>query len=298
MNAPFDFQTQEIADYFSIQPSGIKGSANLETATNKRYLYTKLYSVFDLVLPETWALNFFRFMVFRFGCTAAIYTNEFGWVNGPFGVSRIDFYHQPAAITFTNHLLDGVKDGIIGVNAEIIKIMDDYAGLDDLITKYATKMAEVEKSIRINLTNANVALAFGVNNKKDGDTLKEAYDEATEGKPLIVLNKQLLDESTRTNLVPNVSQTFIADKLQLMRRQIVNELLTEIGIRNANYDKKERLNSMEVSENNDETKAIASVILKNLNDSFARFNKISGYNCSASLNYNYELIPEGGADNE
>ncbi|MBQ1571623.1 MAG: hypothetical protein IIZ78_10895, partial [Clostridiales bacterium] len=157
---------------------------------------------------------------------------------------------------------------------------------------------QLEKDIDINLMNANVAFVYGAENKKDADAFKEAYDEATEGKPLVTVNKSLLEDGTRGALFPNVSNTFIADKLQNLRRQILNELLTEIGIRNANYDKKERLNSMEVSENNDETQAIASVILKNLQESFDKFNAISGYNCSVSLNYNYELIPEGGAGDE
>lgn len=298
MEAPYDFQTQEIADYFAIQPSGVKGAANLSVVTNKRYLYTKLFSVFDIVIPEEWPLNFFRYVLFRFGCLTGIYTNEMGWMCGIFGVSQLDAYWQPKVLTYTNHLLPEVKTGIVGVNCEIFKIMDDYGGLDDLITKYATKLSQIEKDIDINLMNANVAFVYGAENKKDADAFKEAYDEATEGKPLVTVNKALLEEGTRGTLFPNVSNTFIADKLQNLRRQILNELLTEIGIRNANYDKKERLNSMEVSENNDETQAIASIILKNLQESFDKFNKISGFNCSVSLNYNYELIPEGGASDE
>lgn len=294
---PISFQEQEAMQYFNLKPSSVQGTANIDTVTNKRYLYAKLFSVYDFKLPEEWALNYFRFLLFRFGAVGVIYTKKFGWMYAPFGVEKIDLYKQPSVITVSHELLPEIKTGVIGVNAGIIRIMDDYMGLDDLVTKYAQKLAQVEKSINVNLMNTNVAMVYAAKNKKDADAFKEAYSKATQGEPLVSLNKDIFADGLRDSLIPDVSQNFIADKLLQARRTICNEFLTEIGIRNANYDKKERLNSMEVSENNDETRAIASVILENLTKCFDDINTISSLDLGVSLNYNYKIIGEGGNAN-
>ena len=48
-------------------------------------------------------------------------------------------------------------------------------------------------------------------------------------------------------------ENFIADDVQLLKRKIVNEFLTDIGINNTNLDKRERLTDDEVNANNVET---------------------------------------------
>ena len=49
--------------------------------------------------------------------------------------------------------------------------------------------------------------------------------------------------------VLNTNAPFIADKLQVLKRQIWNEALTYIGIENANSEKRERLVTDEVTSN-------------------------------------------------
>lgn len=74
------------------------------------------------------------------------------------------------------------------------------------------------------------------------------------------------------------------------KRTIINEFLTKIGIANANYDKRERLNSDEVNQNNEETKAMISVIFDNLKESISEINAIS------ALGITVELVEGGDKD--
>ena len=69
---------------------------------------------------------------------------------------------------------------------------------------------------------------------------------------------------------------YIADKLEDLRRALVNDFLTEIGINNANLSKRERLNSDEVNANNEEVLALSLVALENMNDGFKRLNELMG----------------------
>ena len=288
MDTPIMYQQQELINYFNLQPSEVKGRANTATEFHKRYLYTKVYSTLKLTIPESWDMNFFRFWLFRYGSIAVIYTNEFGWVAQPYSVDDLQLYYTARKITESNEIVQKGKRGIIGINAGIIRIRDDYSGLDDIVTKYAEMLAQIDRSINVNLMNCNVTAFFEADSKKQAEEVKEAYGDATTGKPLVVVNKEVMNGKQITTLLPNVGNNYIVDKLLTARRCIINAFLTEIGIRNANYEKKERLNSAEVEENNDETKAIITVIYENVKKCMETINAFSGLGLDVELRYDYK----------
>lgn len=288
MNNPVMFSQEMILDHFNLQPSDVKGRANVGVEFYKRLLYTKLYSTLDFTLPETWKKNYFRFWLFHFGSVGVIYTKEYGWVCQPYSIVKLDLYYNPKVIQIYNQYIKTPKIGAVGINAGIIKCMDDYFGLDDIVTRYATDLAQCDRSIEVNLMNSNVTAFFKAKDKKSADAIREAYGQATTGKPFVIVNKEVMDEDSIDTLLPNMKNNFLVNDLLQARRGILNAFLTEIGIRNANYDKKERLNSQEVNENNDETSAVISVIFDNIKKSMDEVNEISGLGLDVKLHYDYE----------
>lgn len=293
MNNPVMFSQEMILDHFNIQPSDVKARANAGVEFYKRLLYTKIYSTLDFTLPETWKKNYFRFWLFHLGSVGVIYTNEFGWVCQPYSVIKLDLYYNPKVIQIYNQFIKTPKIGVVGTNAGIIKCMDDYFGLDDIVTRYATDLAQCDRSIEVNLMNSNVTAFFTAKSKKEADAIREAYGDATAGKPLVIINKEVMDEDRIETLLPNMKNNFLVNDLLQARRGILNAFLTEIGIRNANYDKKERLNSQEVEENNDETSAIISVIYDNIKKSMEEINAISGLGLDVKYHYDYMMEDSG-----
>ena len=289
-NVPIFYQMESLQEYFNLQPSSVKGRANGATEYNKRYLYNIVYSVFKFTLPSDWKLNFFRYWLFQYGSIAVIYTREYGWICNPYGIEKLDYTYNPRVINVTNAFLQESKKGVIGVNAGIVKLFDDYYGIDDLVTHYAEQLAQIDRSVNVNLMNANITKAFCARDKKQAEDIKEAYGDATSGKPLVLINKNVLDgkDNALVNLFGDVKGDYICDLLLTAKRQIINEFLTRIGIRNANYEKKERLNSQEVSENNDETRSIVSVMLENVQTSFSEINAISDLGLAVELRYDYD----------
>ena len=286
-DAPIMFDQDMLLNHFNIQPSVVKGRANAGVEYYKRLLYTKIYSTLDFTLPDNWKKNYFRFWLFHVGSIGVIYTNEFGWVAQPYSIIKLDLYYNPKVIQVYNQFIKTPKIGAVGVNAGIIKCMDDYWGLDDIVTRYATDLAQCDRSIEVNLMNSNVTAFFKAKNKKDADAIKEAYPKATTGEPLVVINKDVMDEESIETLLPNMKNNYLVNDLLQSRRGIINAFLTEIGIRNANYDKRERLNSQEVSENNDETSAVISVIYDNIKKSMQEVNEVSGLGLDVRLHYDY-----------
>lgn len=287
MDSPFMFHQQELINFFNLRPSEVKGRCNTATEFHKRYLYTKVYSTLKFSLPEDWDLNFFRFWLFRYGSIGVIYTKEYGWVAQPYSIDELQLYYNPRRITVYNQFIKKPKTGIIGINAGIIRIMDDFFGLDDLVNKYAEMLAQIDRSINVNLMNCNVTGFFEAESKKQADEVKEAYGDATTGKPLVIVNKDVMKGKQITTFMQNIGGNYIVDKLFTARRSVINAFLTEIGIRNANYEKKERLNSMEVAENNDETEAIITVIYENVKKSMETINTFSGLGLDVELRYDY-----------
>lgn len=283
IGAPFDFYDAMSLSHNSLQPYSVKGSANLEAAVERRYLYTSIYSRFKFGLPKSWDLNFFRALLFMWGSGCVIYTKEFGWVFQPYGVSKINYQYNPKEVVVYNSFFRKEKFGLIGINAEIVKVMDDYFGLDDIVRKYATMLAQIDKSININLMNSNVSLVIEAANKKQADELKIAYSEATTGKPYVAINKELLEGEQLHPLITNVKNNYIVNDLLSARRTLMNEFLTKIGIRNTNFEKRAQMNSEEITRNDDEVKSIISVIFDNIKSGFDRVNRISDLNLTVEL---------------
>lgn len=283
MNMPITYEQNSMAQYWVQQPSTVEGQNTSATLYEKRYLYQLIFSRFKFGLPKDWNLNFFRYWLFSWGSIAVMYTREYGWICAPYSVSQINMYWNPKEIVITNSYLTNPKYGVIGVNSGIIKLFDDYGGLDDLVRHYAVKLAQIDRSIDVNLMNANVTMFFEARNKKHAQEIRDLYAQSTQGEPLVVANESVTKGKQIDTLYKDIKTTYIVNDLLQSKRTIINEFLTKIGIANANYDKRERLNTDEVNQNDEETKAMINVIYDNIKEGIAEINAISGLGITVEL---------------
>lgn len=294
LSRPISYSEQSFYDYMNIQPSAVKGMNNTTTQHYKRILYNDLYGVFDFTLPDDWKLNWFRFWLFHFGSIAVIYTKTYGWIINPYTITELNYQYNPRRILVANAYLDKEYDGVIGLNAGIIHIFDDYFGMDGIISRFAERMADVEGSINVNIMNSRLSYLFYADNKKQADEIKELYGLVSEGNPLVTYKKQTGDdESYFKPFFNNVKQNYIASDLNDLQNAIRNQFLTLIGVPNANTDKKERLITNEVNANDVETKLLVNVMLENMRKSFDKINCISDLNLS--VRYRYERSDDNAA---
>lgn len=283
MNMPITYEQNSMSQYWVQQPGTVEGQNTSATLYEKRYLYQLIFSRFKFGLPKDWNLNFFRYWLFSWGSIAVMYTREYGWICAPYSVSQINMYWNPKEIAITNSYLTNPKYGVIGVNSGIIKLFDDYGGLDDLVRHYAVKLAQIDRCIDVNLMNANVTKYFEARNKKHAQEIKDLYAQSTQGEPLVVANESVTKGKQIDTLYKDIKTTYIVNDLLQSKRTIINEFLTKIGIANANYDKRERLNTDEVNQNDEETKAMINVIYDNIKEGIAEINAISGLGITVEL---------------
>jgi hypothetical protein len=118
------------------------------------------------------------------------------------------------------------------------------------------------------------------------------YDRISEGNPAVFVDKSLFDEDGKPlyeMLGENVNETYIIDKMLNDLATIDNMFAEEIGIPNANTQKKERMITDEVNANNFETRSKCELWLDGLKHCMELSKKLFGAENTPSVDWRREL---------
>ena len=259
-----------------------------------KYLLEKAISVFKFEgIPEKWAMNYFQYVLFGYGYIAVINTDKYGVIPQMSGLTGYNVFYQPTIVTIANPLLDGLKTLEIGTQCEIIKLQPNYSGVMDIVTTYADLMALCLETAGINLLNSKMSYIFFSQNKASAETFKKMYDKVASGEPMAVIDKSLLDDEGNpawTMFTQNVGQNYITDKILNDLKTIEDQFNTEIGIPNANTQKRERMIVDEVNANNIDTNAKISLWLETMKRDIEKVNNMFGLNISVSHRFQNERV--------
>lgn len=235
----------------------------------RRYLLEKAISVFKWDIPETWAKNYFLYVLYCYGYIGIVNTDKFGVIPQEGVLSGYDVFYQPTHITVTNPLLPGFLRQRIGEDCGLIKLQPDYGGILDIVGYYADMMALCAEAVGVNLVNSKVSFVFPAEGKAQAESYKKMFDNVASGQPAVFTGKTLFDDTGKPNWTPfvqNVEQNYISDKVLSDMRKIEAMFDTDIGIPSANTDKRERLITDEVNANNVETASKCELWLETLKE--------------------------------
>lgn len=248
-------------------PSAITVTNTRLSAFFRRYLLQKAMAVFKWDLPEWWSKRYFLYTLFLYGHLAVFETDKFGVIPQQCGLTGYNVFYQPTGAVIANPLIYAPKPLTIDRECVLFTMTEDYGGIADLVNYYGDMMALVAESAGVNTINSRLAYLFFAKNKTFAESFKKTADAVISGQPFVVVDSSLKtapDGSINmAQFEQNLSQNFIAPELMQLLRDIENQFATEVGIRNANTEKKERLISDEVNANNDETILRASSWLEN-----------------------------------
>lgn len=262
-----DYQNTNMAGFFRPEPMDVKGPINAAALVWKKILYGLIASVYEWDLPKGWQHGLFRFYLLRYGQVGVVYSDRLGWIYGLPAVEKVDWQYTPIVFSVNNLTLAKDVRGIRGINGVILHIADGYCGYEELVTQYAEMLASCDKAVNVNLMQANLSKAYGAENKKEAEEIKEAYGRATAGQPLILINKKLMGpdgQSRLVNLFGDIAKDYMADRVLESRLSILKDFLTRVGVRTVGLEKREHLLNQEIAENNDETSAGPYVVMDNL----------------------------------
>lgn len=264
-----------------------------------KYLLQKAMSVFEWDLPETWNKDYFLYVLYCWGYIAVVNTDKFGVIPQGCGLKGYDVFYAPTHAVIANPLLSGILEPRIGTQCELLKLQPDFSGILDLVGHYAEQMALASQSVSVNLLNSKLSYVFTAKTKALAESLKKMYDQIASGEPAVVIDSRLKNaadgEETWKSFEQNVGGNYIVTNLLADLRKIEAMFDTEIGIPNANTDKRERLIQDEVNANNIETYSKCAMWLENLQDACKRVNDMFGL----SIAVRWRKIPEmGGASDD
>lgn len=282
----YQYQNTAISQY---HPSTVHVTNTALTAYFAKYLLQKAMSVFKWQIPETWDKDFFLYTLYCFGRVAIINTDKFGIIPQMCSLGGFNVFYRPAYVLISNPLFDREYKLNINSQCTVIKMQADYGGIMDVVTYYASLMACAAEAIGINIFNTRLAYVFFADNKNVGETYKKMFDKIAGGNPAVVIDKNLLDESGNPHwqaFNQNINQTYIADKLLADLRKIESMFATDVGLPNANTDKRERLITDEVNANNVETASKMELVLDHLKKGCEETRKLFGIKISVDWRHN------------
>lgn len=261
-----------------------------------RYLVQKIISVFEFTgIPETWALNYFQYVLVCAGYIGIIDTDRYGVIPQECGLGGFNIFYQPRFITVANPLLPGVKEPEIGTECSVIKMQPDYGSCMDLVGTYADLMALCLESAGINLLNSKLSYVFAASNKTQAESFKKLYDRIASGEPAAFIDKNLFNEDGSRNwdvFFQNLKQNYVAGDILNDMQTLENQFNTAIGIPNANTQKRERLITDEVNANNIDTESKIALWIDTMQRDMKDTNELYGLNLGVKYRFEKEVVTE------
>lgn len=289
---------RELFTYGATQGGGVLSNPRLQIEY-RNWCLKKIFGAFDFGgVPVNWDYDYFLTNLFIHGYIA-ITDTPMGVIPLRCGITGVNVFEHSTTAIFANPVLGNFERNLFGDNpatdCALVKLQYDYNGAMPIVDRYSALLALCDNSIAVNLRNSKVAFIGFVSSKQQAASLEKMYASIDSGKPAVYVKRG--DGLTSEDIYYNhVRETYIANDVQLLKQSIKNDFLTEIGLNNANTDKRERLVVDEVNANNNEIQANVQHWIDNIREGLTRANKLFGSNLSVKLRkFDGE---EGGAANE
>lgn len=156
---------------------------------------------------------------------------------------ELDVYRIP--IERTAYATNGYQMRLDNQNSVII--FNNYTHTNSMldVEMYARRLYEIDRTIDVNVKAQKTPVLIRAT-ETQRLTMKNLYMQYDGNEPFIFGDKQLDMDGIKAL---KTDAPYVADKLNILKRQIWNEALTYLGIENSNTEKRERLVSDEITSN-------------------------------------------------
>lgn len=224
-------------------------------------------------LPETCSERYIERTEYFKGATVFFKDDALGYLclpvifNGPFDV--LDEPDRRVAYSRSGYRKQLTKD-------DSVIIWNNYLRKPSCLTvnHYARRLADLENSIDVNCKAQKTPVLIRCN-ENQRLTLQNLYNQY-EGNYPFIFGERDLDVKGISAI--STGAPFVADKMFQIKMQVWNEALTELGISNISYQKKERLVSDEVIRNMGGTIASRYSRITMRRDACDKINRMFGLN--------------------
>lgn len=250
-------------------------------------------------LPDTVDSRYIELQLFYRGSAIYFKDNEIGDLClSVLNQGKFDVYGEPinrrAYSRYNNYQIDLNRDNSVIIWNNLIRTNSAL-----IVRNYAKKLYELDRIISVNVKAQKTPVLLQ-GSEQQRLTLKNLYMQYDGNEPFIFGDKNLDINSLK---VLKTDAPYIADRIQELKMQLWNEVLTYLGISNINIFKKERMITDEVQRNMGGTMANRYSRLTARQTACEKINRMFGTNisCEYREDFNSELEPdkqEEGEENE
>lgn len=273
-----------------------KSVAQMSNNITFSYYYYKLMLVvralFDWSnLPNNMEGRWIENYLFSDGQCVFFKDNNLGYmVAGVAQDGGVNCYNDPTTVTpvAVNYVYSGNKPLMCGEDCYIIRNNDLRLPEFAVVRYYAYKLANLDRAIDVNIEAQKTPIVVKCSDKQRL-SLKQAINQRKDNEPVIWTDS---DEDIKAMIETlDLKPPMVFKDLQVQKHMIINEFFTDIGVNNANMDKRERMVANEVEANNEQVKACEDVLLRSREEACKRINEIFGLNISVKRR-ELDKIPE------
>lgn len=282
---------------FQIEPRDVEGLNNTSVVYYTYEFIRKLFGVYAIEnVPEGWDYDYMLERIFLDGMLC-ITDTALGVLPLQTGVSGLNVFNHPTTCVIANPVL-GSFERTIDVDCALVKLQYNYGNVWPIINRYASLLAMCDSAIAVNLINTKTAAIFGAESKAEAESYKMMFDRISRGEPAVFIGEGLAKKLSERLLFNQVKQQYVAGDVEDLKQRLMDDFLSDIGINNANTDKRERLNTYEVVSNTQEVRSGAEHWLDNIQSGFDVANKMFGLQLKIVRKQFKAESPDGGVQDE